>query len=41
MGHSSVGFYGKGADAYATFTLFKRLLLQKWFRINPDLELEN
>lgn len=30
----------KGASAYSPLLLFKCLLLQKWFRINSDFELE-
>ena len=30
----------KGAGAYSPLLLFKCLLLQKWFRINSDFELE-
>ena len=41
MNHYSVGTSGEGADAYPPLLLFKCLLLQKWFRINSDPELEN
>lgn len=37
----SVGTSGEGADAYPPMLLFKCILLQKWFRINSDPELEN
>jgi IS5 family transposase len=39
--HYSVGTSGEGADAYPPILLFKCMLLQKWFRINSDPELEN
>jgi transposase, IS5 family len=41
MAHYSVGTSGEGADAYPPLLLFKCMLLQKWFRINSDPELEN
>jgi len=41
LGHYTVGTSGQGADAYPPLLLFKCLLLQKWFRINSDPELEN
>jgi IS5 family transposase len=41
MNHYTVGTSGEGADAYPPLLLFKCLLLQKWFRINSDPELEN
>ena len=41
MSHYSVGFSPEGADAYPPLLLFKCLLLQKWFHINSDPELEN
>jgi IS5 family transposase len=41
MGHYTVGGSNEGADAYPPLLLFKCLLLQKWFRINSDPELEN
>ena len=41
MGHYTVGTSGEGADAYPPRLLFKCVLLQKWFRINSDPELEN
>ena len=41
MGHYTVGTSGEGADDYPPLLLFKCVLLQKWFRINSDPELEN
>ena len=41
MSHYTVGTSGEGADAYSPLLLFKCLMLQKWFRINSDPELEN
>ena len=41
MNHYTVGTSGEGADAYPPLLLFKCLILQKWFRINSDPELEN
>jgi len=41
MGHYTVGTSNEGADAYPPLLLFKCLLLQKWFRIKSDPELEN
>jgi len=41
LSHYTVGTSGEGADAYPPMLLFKCLLLQKWFRINSDPELEN
>lgn len=41
MAHYTVGTSGEGADAYPPLMLFKCMLLQKWFRINSDPELEN
>jgi len=41
MNHYTVGTSGEGADAYPPLLLFKCMLLQKWFRINSDPELEN
>ena len=41
MAHYTVGTSGEGADAYSPLLLFKCMLLQKWFRINSDPELEN
>ena len=39
--HYSVGTTIEGADAYPPMMLLKAFLLQKWFRINSDPELEN
>ena len=41
LSHYSVGGASEGADTYLPLLLFKCLLLQKWFRINSDPELEN
>jgi IS5 family transposase len=41
MTHYDVGFSNEGADAYPPLMLFKCLLLQKWFRIPSDPELES
>jgi IS5 family transposase len=41
MSHYTIGLSGEGADAYPPLLLFKCLLLQKWFHINSDPELEN
>jgi len=41
MNHYTVGTSGEGADAYPPILLFKCMLLQKWFCINSDPELEN
>jgi len=41
MSNYTVGTSGEGADAYPPLLLFKCLMLQKWFRINSDPELEN
>ena len=41
MSHYTVGTSCEGADAYPPLFLFKCLMLQKWFRINSDPELEN
>ena len=41
MSHYTVGTSGEGADAYPPLLLFKCLMLQKWFRISSDPELEN
>lgn len=41
MTHYDVGFSNEGADAYPPVMLFKCLLLQKWFRIPSDPELES
>ena len=39
--HYAVGTTIEGADAYPPIMLLKAFLLQKWFRINSDPELEN
>ena len=41
LSHYTVGTSGEGADAYPPLLLFKCLLLQKWFHIKSDPELEN
>ena len=41
MAHYTVGTSGEGADAYPPLLLYKCMLIQKWFRINSDPELEN
>ena len=41
LNHYTVGTSKEGADAYPPLFLFKCLLLQKWFHINSDPELEN
>ena len=41
MGHYQVGTNKEGADAYPPLLLFKCLLLQKWFHIDSDPELES
>ena len=41
LSHYSIGTSGEGANAYPPILLFKCMLLQKWFRINSDPELEN
>jgi len=41
LSHYTVGTSGEGADAYPPMLLFKCMLLQKWFRIKSDPELEN
>jgi len=41
LGHYSVGTSSEGADAYPPLLLYKCLLLQKWFHIDSDPELEN
>jgi len=41
MDHYVVGTSSEGADAYYPLLLFKCLLLQKWFRIDSDPELES
>jgi len=39
--HYTVGTSDEGADAYPPLLLFKCMMLQKWFRISSDPELEN
>ena len=41
MKHYPVGTNSEGADAYSPMVLLKAFLLQKWFRIDSDPELEN
>ena len=41
MAHYTVGSSREGADAYPPLMLLKGLLLQKWYRIDSDPELEN
>jgi IS5 family transposase len=41
LSHYTVGTSGEGADAYPPLLLYKCLLLQKWFHIDSDPELEN
>ena len=41
LSHYSVGTSREGADAYPPLLLYKCLLLQKWFHIDSDPELEN
>jgi len=41
MNHYTIGTSSEGADAYPPLLLFKCLMLQKWFRISSDPELEN
>lgn len=41
MKHYHIGISSEGADAYPPLMLFKCLLLQKWFRIPSDSELES
>jgi IS5 family transposase len=41
MAHYAVGSSREGADAYPPLMLLKGLLLQKWYRIDSDPELEN
>ncbi|MHA1370930.1 MAG: IS5 family transposase, partial [Promethearchaeota archaeon] len=40
LSHYTVGTSGEGADAYPPLLLYKCMLLQKWFRIPSDPELE-
>ena len=39
--HYKIGKSKEGADAYPPLMLFKCMLLQKWFRIPSDPELES
>jgi hypothetical protein len=41
LSHYTVGTSEEGARAYPPLMLFKCLMLQKWFRIQSDPELEN
>ena len=41
MSHYTIGTSSEGAEAYPPLMLFKCLLLQKWFHIASDPELEN
>lgn len=41
MNHYTVGTSTEGADAYPPLMLLRALLLQKWFKIESDPELEN
>jgi IS5 family transposase len=41
MSHYTVGNSREGADAYPPLMLLKGLLLQKWYHIDSDPELEN
>jgi IS5 family transposase len=41
MEHYEIGRSEEGADAYSPLMLLKCMLLQKWFRIQSDPELEN
>jgi hypothetical protein len=41
MNHYTIGTSGEAADAYPPLLLYKCLLLQKWFHIDSDPELEN
>ena len=41
MNHYTIGTSGEGADAYRPLLLFKGMMLQKWFHIDSDPELEN
>ena len=41
MSHYTIGTSSEGADAYPPLLLFKCFLLQKWFHISSDPELEN
>ena len=41
MSHYVIGTSSEGADAYSPLLLFKCFLLQKWFHIDSDPELES
>ncbi|MBW2646624.1 MAG: transposase, partial [Deltaproteobacteria bacterium] len=41
MSHYTIGSSSEGADAYPPLLLFKCLMLQKWFHIDSDPELES
>ena len=41
MAHYTVGTSREGADAYSPLMLLKGILLQKWYHIDSDPELEN
>ncbi len=41
LSHYTVGTASEGTDAYPSLLLYKCLLLQKWFHIDSDPELEN
>jgi IS5 family transposase len=41
LSHYTVGTASEGAEAYPPLLLYKCLLLQKWFHIDSDPELEN
>ena len=41
MSHYTIGASSEGADAYPPLLLFKCLMLQKWFHIDSDSELES
>jgi len=41
MSHYTVGTSSEGADAYPPLLLYKCLLLQKWFHIESDPDLED
>lgn len=41
MAHYTVGVSRESADAYPPLMLLKGLLLEKWYRIDSDPELEN
>jgi len=41
LSHYTVGTSGEGANAWTLLLLFKCLMIQKWFRIQSDPELES